>query len=271
MTPWSEARLLALLRETGAGALERIRFRPNRRTIWSITGGGRRLNLHEAYREAPRDVIVHFATLVRGVGRSGGRRTPAFRRSAGIVRKWPGLVPGLERARGHRPPSRASSVRRPDAPGPCCATVAQRRWLTALYRHVATSRFAADLPAGIPVRLSRRMTSRLGHMRGGTDDRDPPRRRVVEIALSLDLMLPGNEEALVDTLVHEVAHAADWLASGGRGHGPGWKALARRAGCSTRARCAHPIRRRLRSDEPVEHVPGETPEALAARLRPVQP
>ncbi|MGD2067303.1 MAG: SprT-like domain-containing protein [Gemmatimonadota bacterium] len=258
MTPWSEDRLLALLRETGAGALERIRFRPNRRTLWSITGGGRRLNLHEAYREAPWDVVVHFATLVRGVGRPGGRRTPAFRRSAGAVRGWS----GLERTRRQR---------RLSTPGPCCATAAQRRWLTALYRHVAATRFTADLPTEIPVRLSRRMTSRLGHMRGGTEDRGPRWRRVVEIALSLDLMLPGNEEALVDTLVHEVAHAADWLASGGRGHGPGWKALARRAGCSTRARCAYPIRRRLRPDDPVEHVPGEAPEALAARLRPVQP
>lgn len=103
-------------------------------------------------------------------------------------------------------------------------------------------------------------------MRGGWDSGLPPRRRrVVEIALSLDLMLPGNEVELLDTLLHEMAHASDWLQRGGRGHGPEWKGVARRVGCSDRARCSGPLKRRRRTREVVTTVPDMAPDAFAER------
>lgn len=262
--PWTGECLLAILRAHGAGTLERVGFRENRRTIWSVTGGGRRLNLHAAYRDAPAEVVVHFAVLVREATRRG-RNGPAYRVAARAVRSWPGVRAGVERARERRGPA---------TPGPCCATPEQRSWLGGLARHLARTRFGGDLPGDVPVRLSRRMTSRLGHMRGevvcdGGDGRNGDvggGRRVVEIALSLDLMLPDNESELLDTLIHEMAHAVDWLEHGGRGHGVRWKALARRAGCSDRARCDRPLpRRRRRAGDSVTGVPAGSPEVFAER------
>jgi hypothetical protein len=87
-----------------------------------------------------------------------------------------------------------------------------------------------------------------GHVREG-------RRVVVEVALSLDLMLGGNDELRTDTLLHEMAHAADWLVDGGRGHGPSWKAWARRVGCRERACTRMPLVRRARPGVAVRRVP----------------
>lgn len=263
--PRDETDYLHALRRRGIDRVERVRFRPNRRTIWSLTRGGRSLNLHEAYRRAPERVVGAVVELVDHL-LQGRRGTEAYRTAVRRVREWPGLGEGLREARrahrsrgaGRRRRSRASrSVR----PGPCCATPDQLSWLRGAYREANARRFGGILPDGLHLRVSRRMTRRLGHMRGTTDlgwgrfrSAGSSGRRVIEIALSLDLFLPGNEDELRDTLLHEMAHAADWLRDGGRGHGAGWRAWARAAGCSPRATCSGDLRRRSGKD-PVTGAP----------------
>lgn len=257
--PWTEAGLLSALRASGAtGMLAEVRFRRNRSTIWSVTRAGRRLNLHTAYRRAPDEVVRALSVLVREV--AAGRRGGAYRAAARTAREWPGIAEGIRRVRQEdRRNGSGRSRTRSLRPGPCCATDAQRDYLRRLYRLLARRHFGRLLPPDLHLRLSRRMTSRLGHMRGGWRGGE---RSVVEIALSLDLMVPGNEAELVETLLHEMAHAADWIGSGGLGHGPSWKAWARRVGCSPRARCTGPLRRRRRHGEVVDGVPASPPENL---------
>lgn len=247
MTTWTEERLLAALRAAGAEELERVRFRSNRSTIWSLTASGTALNLHEGYRSAPWSCLRHFATIARRPDRS----EPGTRAAVGAVRGWSGLLPALARAR-RRPRKKGRRGRtREVRPGPCCATPAQLAYLRRLYGRLNRERFQGALPDALPIRLSTRMRTRLGHMRGHVAE---GRRYVVEIALSVDLMLEGNGRCRIDTLLHEMAHAADWLVDGGRGHGSSWKTWAGRAGCVPRA-CTGmaPVRRRAR--EPVRRVP----------------
>jgi len=161
------------------------------------------------------------------------------------VRIWPGLAPAL----------RAQPV----YPGPCCATPDQKRYLPRLYLYLNDSRFDGRLPRTLPVRLSNRFRTRLGQMVPGIV---AGRRVVLEIALNVDLMLQGNGRERLDTLVHEMAHAADWLFSGGEGHGPSWRLWARRAGCQTVACTAAPIVQRVDRSVRVRRVP---PLPLGAR------
>jgi hypothetical protein len=90
------------------------------------------------------------------------------------------------------------------------------------------------------------------------------RRVIVELALNVDLMLAGNGAARLDTLLHEMAHGADYLFEGETGHGESWKRWARKAGCAAEACTSQPIRRRPRRARTVTRVP---PLPLGARLR----
>ncbi len=76
-----------------------------------------------------------------------------------------------------------------------------------------------------------------------------------EIALNLDLLLPGNDAELVDTLLHEMAHAADWLFDGERRHGSSWRRWAERAGCAPRTRHHGGFGRRKPRSARVTRVP----------------
>jgi hypothetical protein len=237
------------LRSRGAVRLSRVTFRANRSTVWSITRSGRVLNLHAAFASAPSaELFDAFATLVR----EGGVASSASRSAARVVGAWPALAPGLadaRRARRNRPESA------------CCATSGQSRYLRILYAYFNATRFEGRLPADLPVRLSDRMRSSLGHMMPGSGgDRE---RTVVEIALNVDLMLKGNGADRIDTLLHEMAHVADYLLSGRRGHGKTWRMWARRAGCRPERMHDRPLRRRRRKNASVTRVP-PLPAALAA-------
>lgn len=235
--PWTEETLLTALVQAGAPGLRRIRFRSNRSTIWSVTAGGSALNLHEGYRAAPWSCVRHFATLVAGATGGGEASAAPMRRAMEVLRAWPGLGPAVELAR-RRHRSRTRTGSRTMRPGPCCATPEQRASLRRLYLRLNRSGFGNVLPPDLHIRLSSRMRSRLGHMKGHVHE---GRRYVVEIALSARLMHEGNRAQRVDTLLHEMAHAADWLLDGGRGHGPTWKAWARRGGCEAKACTRAPI------------------------------
>lgn len=252
----SEAEILDLLRTYGASALRRVRLKENRATIWSLTQRGRVLNLHAAFAGAPARLLKEFAVIAM----EAHRPTSAYHRATCRVAAWPPLEREIQRlrvqSRRHRlPGSRDMGV------GPCCATPTQRVYLRKLYTYLNQTRFGGRLPASIPLRLSNRMHVSLGQMVPGLRDGRPV---VVEIALNVDLMLPGNGWARLDTLLHEMAHAADYLIEGQTGHGESWRKWARRAGCAAEACTASPIRRRRRSQTTVTRVP---PLPLGARLR----
>ncbi len=135
-----------------------------------------------------------------------------------------------------------------------------------LYLYVNRTRFGGLLPDGAPVRLSRRMRSSLGHMLPGYDRQRG--RFVAEIALNADLMLAGNGAVRFDTLIHEMAHVADYLFDGVVGHGTTWRAWARFAGCRVETRYDRPFVRRRRAEEPTTRVPPLPPGLLATADQP---
>jgi hypothetical protein len=134
-------------------------------------------------------------------------------------------------------------------------------YLRALYRYFNLTRFQGKLPDDVPVRLSSRMRSALGHMVPGEDSADGTR-RVEEIALNVDLMLEKNGAERIDTLLHEMAHVADYLESGRTGHGPTWRAWARQVGCRPTRLYDRPVATRRRRGDRVARVP-PLPSALA--------
>lgn len=231
--------------------MKNVRFRANRSTIWSLTRDATSLNLHVAYRRAPDRIIDAFATIARG----RGRRTAAVREASEVVRSWSGLEPVMEAVRtAHALRARERHACDGDANVThCCATPDQRRYLRALYDYLNRTRFDGLLPPDVPVRLSNRMTSSLGHMLPGYDRRRG--RYVVELALNVDLMLEGNGAERMDTLLHEMAHVADYLFDGERGHGATWRAWARHAGCRVETRYDRPVVRRRRRSQAVTRVP----------------
>lgn len=234
----TDGTFLALLREYGARRLLSVRFRRNRSTIWSVTQGGTVLNLHTGYRSAP-DYVVHALAVVAGQAGSGSQ---AYRSAAKVARDWPGIEEAIQEAR-RVVVRRRGTVTRYGRPGRCAGTDEQRTYLNRLYAYLNHTRFAGLLPESLSLRWSDRMTSRLGQMvamgRG-------PDRRVVEIALNVDLLMPGNGRARLDTMLHEMAHVAAYLHEGDRGHGPSWRRWAERAGCSPRPCADERIRRRRR-------------------------
>jgi predicted SprT family Zn-dependent metalloprotease len=88
------------------------------------------------------------------------------------------------------------------------------------------------------------MTRSLGTISYGEEG---PARTVKEIAISADLLVPENRAVLEDTLLHEMAHAEAWLRHGHRGHGPIWRRVAERVGCTPRALIHTRVRRRSRA------------------------
>jgi hypothetical protein len=224
----SEDDMLRELRFRDVTHVTRLRFRANRSRLISLSADRASLNLHECFRSAPADVIDAVATFARSL-----RDSPSYRRAIERMRKWhEAQIEGTERD--------------VEVVGPCCATDAQRRFLASLYRQLNHLHFAGALPGVLPVRLSDRMSRRLGHVGYMTNLGE---RAVLEIALNVDLMLEGNERALVDTLLHEMAHAEAWLKHAHRGHGGVWRGIAQRVGCEARACSDMHIRRRRRNTD----------------------
>ncbi len=258
----SNEEFLRELHDRGARRLKRVTFRPNRSTIWSLTQGATALNLHVAYRRAPSALLDAFAVIVRG----RGRQTEAVKEASRRVRDWPDLEPVMEAVRkAHAQRRRAAGAEYDEDTSevtPRCSTPRQRAYLRSLYAYFNETRFDGLLPASIPVRLSNRMSSSLGHMIPGWSRARG--RYVVEIALNIDLMLEGNGPERIDTLLHEMAHVADYLFEGNRGHGSSWKAWARRAGCRAESRYERSVVRRRRRRQSVTRVP-PLPPALRNR------
>jgi hypothetical protein len=242
------------LQRRGAARVSCVRFRQNRSTVWSLTQRGTVLNVHAAYRSATPGLLDAFAT----VAIEGGITSRHARAAAEEISDWPDLKTALVDLRRQHADRTAASA---DAgAGHCCATPDQRAYLRTLYRFFNATRFDGRLPDDVPVRLSNRMKSALGHMMPGVTENDE--RRVTEVALNVDLMLPGNGAERADTLLHEMAHVADYLESGGRSHGASWKAWARSVGCQPTTLYDRPVRYRRRRRDAVTRVP-PLPAALS--------
>jgi hypothetical protein len=230
-----DAAFMAALRERGV-VVGGVRFKANRTRLISISADRRSLNLHDCFRAAPGPVIDAVASFVKARHRSA-----EYRRAIVRMREW-----WSAQATSQPAASRAGS-------GACCGTAEQRHYLGRMYRQLNQERFGGRLPELLPVRLSNRMSRRLGHVTYG---RTPAGARTCEeIALNVDLMLAGNEQVLLDTLVHEMAHAEAWLQHGHRGHGRIWRTVAARVGCEPRACTDVRIRRRTARRAAVTRVP----------------
>jgi hypothetical protein len=244
------------LQSRGATRVSRVRFRDNRSTVWSLTQEGTVLNVHVAYRSASPPLLDAFATLAI----EGGVGSAASRRAARRVGSWSEVADAIRSARERH--AARNTGRGGGRTTHCSATTEQREYIRALYRYFNVTRFAGRLPEDIPVRLSARMKSALGHMLPG--EKSDGTRYVVEIALSIDLMLPNNGAERADTLLHEMAHVADYLESGGGGHGASWREWARRVGCKPTTLYHRPVQYRTSRTDRVIRVP-PLPTGLADR------
>lgn len=234
----SEDAFADAMHERGAVAIRRVRFKPNRSRMISLSGDRRSLNIHECFRAASNDVLDAVALFIRAPTRSADYRDAVQR-----MRAW---WDGQMRIDHHG----ATNGLRPRA---CCATREQRDFLARTYARLNATRFGGLLPHGIPIRLSNRMSRRFGHVYYGVG---PDGSRLIEeIALNVDLMIEGNEMHLLDTLLHEMAHAEAWLVHGHRDHGAAWRMVALRVGCEARACSVVRIRRRRGARTPITRVP----------------
>lgn len=205
--------LRTALRERGVDGVGRVVFKDNRTRLLSVSRDRRTLYLHRCFAGAPPAVVDAIATLV-----SARRGSTGTRRAAGVLRTW---------AAEHAPVPNTTP-----SPGRCDGTPAQRARLRDRYAELNRTHFGGRLPA-VPLRVSRRMRRRLGHVRcHRTED---GRRVVVELAMNASLFDEGNEAAFRETLLHEMAHVEAWLVHGHRGHGAIWKRIALRVGCEPRA------------------------------------
>lgn len=221
--------LLSVLR-AHRSLIRHVRYRDNRTVLLSVSRDGRTLNCHRCFRDAPPDILQAIATFLTTRRASAGGR-----RALDRLRSWEGTRRGLAEARRLRP-----RRKRPVTDGPGTAP------LRALFHRLNREAFDNRLPA-IPIRVSRRMTRSLGTIRYGPESGAQHAPRIVlEIAISADLLLPLNRDSLRDTLLHEMAHAEAWLQHAHRGHGPPWRRIAERVGCTPRATCRSAIVRRPR-------------------------
>lgn len=242
----SEDEFIQELHSRGAHGIRRVRFKANRTRLVSLSKDRHTLNVHMCFQAAPGDVLDAIAAFVRL-----RESTAEYRAAIARLRAfWEGQTP-------------PELVSLPPRPGR--GTPAQTRFLARLYSQLNRTRFRRRLPADLHLRLSDRMSRRFGHVQYG---RTRGEERVVEeIALNIDLLMPGNERALVDTLLHEMAHVEAWLEHGHRDHGPAWRRIAERVGCDAHA-CSHVrIRRRRRSGPPVTNVPVISVPPLPAAAR----
>jgi SprT-like family protein len=203
--PRSGDELLAKLRSLGLRRIERCRLTSNRNVMVSFRGT--ELRVHEGYLTAPDAVLRAIVIFIEG--RSRADRYAARRQ----------IVAHPVRT-STRPPRRQRT--RPEDARIAAELTHQHATLNA--RH-----FDGALRA-IPVRVSRRMKTRLGHYTAATAN-EPP-----EIAISWrHVRRHGWTEAL-HTLLHEMVH--QWQDEQGFAidHGSSFRAKAREVGITPSAR-----------------------------------
>ena len=204
-SPRDADELLARLRGYGLRRITGCRLTRNRNVMVSFRG--HQLRVHEGYLGAPDD--IHRAIVAFVEGRTRGERRAAQQRI---------IAYGVGTPRG---PVRRERTRPEDEP--LAAKFVQ--W----HRRLNAEHFDGCLKP-VPVRVSRRMRSRLGHYSAATPEAGG------EIAISWrHLRRHGWEEAL-ETLLHEMVH--QWQDEAGKplDHGAGFRAKARAVGIEAAAR-----------------------------------
>jgi hypothetical protein len=206
--PKNAEELGARLQRLGLGSQYRIRLTTNRTVVVSYSGG--ELRIHNSFLEASEEVWKAIITFVHGrtrVIRNEARRT---------ILEFPVARPA-ESTRRKRSPERTN---RADMP--------LIRELMRLHKAYNDERFDGSLRE-IPIRISRRMKSRLGHYSPASEGCEP------EIVLSRrHIRRDGWEEAL-HTLLHEMVH--QWQDEQGFvvDHGPSFRTKARAVGITPMA------------------------------------
>jgi hypothetical protein len=208
-TPRDGDELLARLRALGLARIARCRLTRNRNVMVSYRG--RDLRVHEGYLAAPED--VHRAIVAFVEGRTRVERRGAQRRIVSFRIETPTESPS-------RPPRR-ERTQPEDQP------LADE--LTRWHERLNADHFKGALKS-IPVRVSRRMRSRLGHYSAANAAESG------EIAISRrHLRRHGWDEAL-HTLLHEMVH--QWQDENGHplDHGRLFRAKAREVGIQAAAK-----------------------------------
>lgn len=201
--PRNAEELRARLRRLGLGAQYRVRLTTNRTVVVSYSGG--ELRIHNSFLGADEEVWRAIITFVHGrnrVVRQAARRT---------ILQFP-VARSSEPARRKRSPERTNP-----------ADLTLIRELTRWHAEFNKERFSAALRE-IPIRISRRMKSRLGHYSPASRGCEP------EIVLSRrHIRRDGWDEAL-HTLLHEMVH--QWQDEQGLvvDHGASFRAKARAVG-----------------------------------------
>ena len=204
--PRDADQLLDLLRELGLARISRCRLTRNRNVMVSFGGG--ELRVHEGYLGAPLPVLRAIVTFVEG-------RTRADRRAAQrTIVSYP--------IRSPRPIARRERTHPDDE------EVATK--LAAWHERYNTRYFHGRL-RHVPIRVSRRMKSRLGHYTAATAGGDS-----AEIAISRAHLRRHGWEETLHTLLHEMVH--QWQDETGRtiDHGATFRAKAREVGIAPYAR-----------------------------------
>ncbi len=211
--------LFSRLQDLGLRGVDALVLMRTRTVMVSLIG--RTLRVNEGYAEAPESIlraIVAFATARTKVARSAARdhiltyeidRPPAPRR--------------VEPAR----------------PGDL-ALIAQ---LSESHRQLNAQHFGGALTA-LPIRLSGRMATRLGHF-------DPGSKHVAsEIVMSRKHVVKHGWREAVHTLLHEMVHQWQHETGAPLDHGPGFRKKAKEVGITPAARRdVMPLERRMKRAE----------------------
>jgi hypothetical protein len=103
---WLEPdQLIHALRLRGVNGIERVRYRPNRLRLISLSADHRSLNLHECFRGAPESVLDAIANFLRVPNGSAEQRAAVHAGRRARFRRTTATRPGVE----GRPAVRRSS------------------------------------------------------------------------------------------------------------------------------------------------------------------
>ncbi len=205
--PRTAEELLGRLRALGLRRIDRCRLTRNRTVMVSFRGT--ELRVHEGYLDAPAEVLRAIVRFAQG-------RTRADRRAArAALLGW-----RIQTSPGTRPPRRERT--HPDDEG-MAATLA------AWHARLNVEHFGGAL-ATVPIRVSRRMRSRLGHYSVATPDGES-----AEIAISRRHIRRHGWDEAVHTLLHEMVH--QWQDERGLAidHGAAFRRRAREVGITPAA------------------------------------
>jgi hypothetical protein len=206
--PRSPEELLERLRAHGLRHIDRVALTNNRRTVVRVLG--RELRLQRGYLDASDDVHAAVALFVMATRRRPEQRRAALRTLLAWAERFP-TVPAKPRGERMHPDDVPLAAR-----------------LAAEHTQLNAELFGGGLST-LPIRVSRRMKSRLGHYTPRRDGVKP------EIAISRGHFRRHGWAEVVQTLRHEMVH--QWQDESGLpvDHGVAFRRKARSVGAPASA------------------------------------